>query len=129
MITRPEITKAGALLAVTVAMAAAMPLPCQADELAPRQMRVTYADLDLSTVQGAGHLYGRIERSAYYVCGTSATDTEVIMHAPGPCVGAAIAHAVQHINNPKLTQVYVSKYGTKVASSYGISSDTLTAHD
>jgi UrcA family protein len=122
----PVGVKAGATFALLIAIAAA-PVVSRADESV--QIRVSYSDLKLSSPEGARHLYSRIERVANYACGTSNTDTDVIMRGPGPCVLAAIAHAVRGINTGMLTKLYVERNGVDRARQFGIEGDTLTARD
>lgn len=51
------------------------------------------------------------------------------MRGPGPCVRAAIGHAVRDINNSTLTKLYVERNGVERARQFGIEGDTLTARD
>jgi UrcA family protein len=119
--------KAGATFALWVALAAAAPVVSRADE--PVKMRISYADLNPNSPEGVQRLYSRLEQVANYVCGTSNTDTDVIMRGPGPCVKAAIGHAVRDINNAMLTKLYVKRNGVELARQFGIEGDTLTARD
>ena len=126
MFRAPDIVKTGATFALVIAIAISAPVVSRAGE---PQMRVSYSDLNLSSPEGARHLYSRIERVANYACGTSNTDTDVIMRGPGPCVRAAIAHAVRDINSAMLTKLYVERNGVDRARQFGIEGDTLTARD
>ena len=126
MFRAPDIVKASATFALVIAIAAAAPDVSRAGE---PQMRVSYSDLNLSSPEGARHLYSRIERVANYACGTSNTDTDVIMRGPGPCVRAAIGHAVRNINSAMLTKLYVERNGVDRARQFGIEGNTLTARD
>jgi UrcA family protein len=123
----PVNVKAGAAFALAIAIAASAPVVSRADE--PVKMRVSYSDLNLGSPEGARHLYSRIEQFANYACGTSNTDTDVIMRGPGPCVRAAIGHAVHDINSAMLTKLYVKINGVDRARQFGIEGDTLTARD
>lgn len=127
MVTRLVKTNAGALLAVVTAIAASAPIVCQADALSPVQMRINYTDLNINTAEGASRLYSRIERTAYYACGTSSTDIEAIMHAQGPCVKTTIAHTVRDLHSSMLTEVFIKRNGAEVARTFGIGVDTRTA--
>jgi UrcA family protein len=122
----PDIVKTGATFALVIAIAISAPVVSRAGE---PQMRVSYSDLNLSSPEGARHLYSRIERVANYACGTSNTDTDVIMRGPGPCVRAAIGHAVRNINSAMLTKLYVERNGVDRARQFGIEDNTLTARD
>ena len=126
MFRAPDIVKTGATFALVIAIAISAPVVSRAGE---PQMRVSYSDLNLSSPEGARHLYSRIERVANYACGTSNTDTDVIMRGPGPCVRAAIGHAVRNINSAMLTKLYVERNGVDRARQFGIEDNTLTARD
>ena len=126
MFRAPDIVKTGATFALVIAIAISAPVVSRAGE---PQMRVSYSDLNLSSPEGARHLYSRIERVANYACGTSNTDTDVIMRGPGPCVRAAIGHAVRNINSAMLTKLYVERNGVDRARQFGIEGNTLTARD
>ena len=127
VVTRFVKTNAGAVLAVVTAIAGSAPVVCQADALTPIQMRVNYSDLNINTAEGASRLYSRIERTAYYACGTSTSDMEAIMDAQGPCVKTAIAHAVRDLHSSKLTEVFIKRNGAEIARTYGIELGTRTA--
>ena len=126
MFRAPDIVKASATFALVIAIAAAAPDVSRAGEL---EMRISYSDLNINSPEGARHLYSRIERVANYACGTSNTDTDVIMRGPGPCVRAAIGHAVHNINSAMLTKLYVERNGVDLARQFGIEGNTLTARD
>jgi UrcA family protein len=123
----PVSLKTGAAFALVIAIAGSAPVVSRAAE--PVKMRVSYSDLKLSSPEDARHLYSRIERVANYACGTSNSDTDVIMRGPGSCVRAAIAHAVRDINSAMLTKLYVERNGVDRARQFGIEGDTLTARD
>jgi hypothetical protein len=69
----------------------------------------------------------QIERAAYYACGTSSSDTEVVMGRPGPCVHEAFSRAIHDAKNPNLAQVYIEKNGLDEAQKFGINSGVLMA--
>ena len=75
--------------------------PALADE-ATRSVRVSYADLNLTTQAGAATLYGRIRSAARQVCGYE-----------GPsftsCFKKAVGDAVAQVNSPQLTALYQGK--------------------
>jgi len=112
------------LLALTATVMALAPICSHADESAPSRT-VKYSNP--TTVEGARHVYRQIERAAYYACGTSSSDTEVIMGSPGPCVHLAISQAIHDTKNPNLAQVYIEKNGKDEAQKFGINSDVMTA--
>jgi UrcA family protein len=116
-----------AFLALAVIITASAPVCSQADELSPPSRQVSYSNVNLNSTEGARKLYSRIYTAANYACGTSDSDTDVMVRGPGPCVKDAVARAVLKVNSPKLTQVYVEKNGVEVASTFGIGSVTRTA--
>lgn len=122
--TRALKSNARVLLALTATVMAAAPICSHADESAP-SYNVKYSSP--TTAEGARHLYAQIERAANYACGTSSMDTEVMMHAPGPCVHDAISRAIHDAKNAKLAQVYIEKNGMDEAQKFGISGDVLSA--
>jgi UrcA family protein len=74
----------------------------------PASVKVSYADLDLSTIAGAQTLYGRIRTAARSVCGyegRGVTD-QAFWNA---CFRGAIADAVAKVNNPLLTAVHTGR--------------------
>jgi UrcA family protein len=119
--------KPGATFALVIALAAFAPVVSRAGE--PVQMRLSYSDLNLNSPEVARQLYLRIEQAANSVCGTSNTDVDVIMRGPGPCVRAAIGHAVHDIHSSMLTKLYVERNGVDRARQFGIEGDTLTVRD
>lgn len=72
-----------------------------------RSVKVSFADLNIGTPQGAAVLYSRIKRAARTVCGIdTATVEELKYHAFQPCYQAAIAEAVTKVNSPMLTALH-----------------------
>jgi UrcA family protein len=89
-------------------------------------VKVSYADLNLSTLAGADALYRRIERAARTVCGSDDM-RERLGHwrAWRNCYDSAIANAVAKVNSPLLSAVHSSKTdGAKVAGLLSQSSRT-----
>ncbi len=72
----------------------------------PSQAIVKFADLDISTPQGASALYGRIHSAAVKVCPPSSDNV-----ANQTCLQKAIADAVMKVNRAELSAVYEAKYG------------------
>jgi len=78
-----------------------------ADEPA-RSIKVSYADLDLSTQAGATTLYNRIRGAARTVCGYEGpgfTDKAIWRS----CFKDAVGNAVAKVNNPRLTALHQGK--------------------
>jgi UrcA family protein len=73
-----------------------------------KSIKVSFADLDLSTQAGAATLYHRIRGAARTVCGdegSSYTD-KAIWRA---CFNRAVGDAVAKVNNPQLTALHQGK--------------------
>jgi UrcA family protein len=82
-----------------------------ADPTDVRTTIVKYADLDLSTPQGAASLYNRIRFASETVCSPSGQGDLAAMSRSQKCVKQAIAGAVAKVNQPALSAVYAAKYG------------------
>jgi UrcA family protein len=80
--------------------------PAFADETA-RSVKVSYADLDLSTQAGAATLYSRIRGAARTVCGDD--DLPYTHWAWKKCFNEAVGNAVAKVNNPQLTALHQGK--------------------
>jgi UrcA family protein len=89
------------LAAVTAGMAHA--------ETAPQTAaRVTYADLNVSTTDGARALLGRIDIAAKAACGVK-THSPLLPHEAGyhrVCVANAVDAAVKQIGSPMLAELH-----------------------
>jgi hypothetical protein len=64
--------------------------------------------------------------AAHYACGTSVYN-DVLLRGQEKCVEESLARAVQQVNSPQLSQVYVVKNGVRVAMKYGIDGMPRTA--
>jgi len=73
------------------------------------QVTVKFADLDVSTSQGAMSLYRRIHVAADDVCSRMYTSTEYRWRKDA-CLQKVIANAVSKVNKPALSAVFASKY-------------------
>ena len=82
-----------------------------ADPTDVRTTIVKYADLDVSTPQGAASLYNRIRFASETVCSPSGQGDLAAMTRSQKCVKEAIAGAVAKVNQPALSAVYAAKYG------------------
>jgi len=74
-------------------------------------LTVRYADLNLSTEQGALALYGRIVAAANRVCVAGNMLDPDSMATARACREEAIARAVRDVNRPTLASVYVQRRG------------------
>jgi UrcA family protein len=127
MLTRFFKSNVAASLAIGVAVTAFFPMCSQASEPA-RTEQLSFPRTKLQSDDGARKVYILIVQAANSACGTSSTDTDVIMRrGPGPCVQEAVARAVRQIDSQKLAQVYVADNGMDRAREYGISNTARTA--
>jgi UrcA family protein len=78
-----------------------------------RSVKVSYADLNLSTLAGATTLYRRIERAARTVCGPESSLREIQRYRDWKnCYESAVSNAVARVNSPLLTAVHGSSLVT-----------------
>jgi UrcA family protein len=73
-----------------------------------RSVTVNYADLNLSSPQGASELYRRIARAAHDVCDLDSDDL-TSQPSERACVEKAIADAVIKVGYPELVDIYNAK--------------------
>jgi UrcA family protein len=78
--------------------------PPAASGKSPPSRVVHYADLDLSTDEGARVLYRRIKDAAWQVC-RDAQDVPASVPST-KCWRAAVQAAVEHVNRPTLTALH-----------------------
>jgi UrcA family protein len=99
---------AGAILSV---LAFSVATVSHADDYtAPPQVVVKFADLDVSTSQGAAALYGRIHSAAVNVCSRMYSDALAYKWHESACLQKVIGNAVIKVNRPALSAVFASKY-------------------
>jgi len=77
----------------------------RADVSAP-QVKVSYADLNLSSTQGAEALYRRIKHAAGEVCYPREERNLALMASRRACIRTAMSDAVTHVGSPTLMAVY-----------------------
>jgi len=104
-----------------VAVCAALSGVARADTLAnanpvanadeARQLKVSYADLNLNSQTGAAVLFQRIRRAADQVCEVPGTRDLTVLAQAKACKDHAIAAAVQAVKLPALTRLYDAKFG------------------
>ncbi len=71
--------------------------------------RVSYKDLDLTSEAGAHTLYQRIKSAANHVC-APLSGRQLIRHmSQSTCVTGAVERAVKQVNEPTLTQYYLTR--------------------
>jgi UrcA family protein len=74
-------------------------------------IKVSYGDLALDRAAGAAELYRRIDVAARRVCGGNVTWSYGVfaVRAAEECRKIAVANAVQHVNNARLTALHNDK--------------------
>jgi UrcA family protein len=77
---------------------------------------VRYADLDLSKLEGAKTLYGRIRVAARQVCELSSDNTAKLRGEARVCIDKSIDQAVRSVNAPVLTKLRFGSSTTLLAS-------------
>jgi UrcA family protein len=97
--------------AILSALALSFATVCRAhNDAAPVQVIVRFADLDVSTPQGAAALYGRIRGAAVEVCSRMYADELAYKLHKSTCLQKVIGDAVLKVNRPALSAVFASKY-------------------
>lgn len=98
--------------AVLSALALGFATASRAEEgAAAPKVIVKFADLDVSTSQGAMALYRRIHGAAANVCWRMYESNEVYKLNKDACLQKVIADAVAKVNEPAVSAVFASKYG------------------
>jgi UrcA family protein len=112
--TRSRLAPVARFLAVPVMLAAAVlaAAAARADDGDFATYRVSYADLDLSTLQGAATLYGRLETASQIVCRTYEGRGVALRTAHRNCVHQALESAVERVDRPTLTAYHAARVGT-----------------
>lgn len=93
--------------AIIVTLASGFALPAgAADTTQVRSMTVRFADLNVSSPQGAAALYARIRSAAKTVCEPAKSIADPFKTRFDACVRKAIADAVIKVNRMELYGVY-----------------------
>jgi UrcA family protein len=82
-------------------------------------VRITYADLNLSSQEGAREMMGRIEGAARIICGESSSNNDLAERSrEHACVNQTMSGAVRSLDAPTVTALSESRRGagTFVAS-------------
>jgi UrcA family protein len=74
-----------------------------------RQVVVRYADLNLATPEGAARLHQRIVAAAKRVCPDAHIRNLYAAAQAHECQADAIRHAVNDVNNVRLSAIYAAK--------------------
>ena len=91
---------------------------------APKSLTVQFADLDLSKLEGAATLFGRLRNAAQTVCsahrgGASLRDKQQY----AACTEFALSNAVARVDRPVLTQYVIDRTSIKPTASIKVASD------
>jgi UrcA family protein len=107
-----------ALLSALAAIASASPRASAADQYITHSVKVSFADLNLDTSQGAAALYERIQSAARKVCSPESGERPIERYRDWrACREAAVGNAVAKVNRPLLSALHSSKTaGPQVAS-------------
>jgi UrcA family protein len=97
---------------------ASSPLCGAAERIDAPNVKVNYADLNLSTSEGAAVLYQRIRWAAKHACRPSfETSTDSVSESnEEACIHHAIASAVTQIDRPQLFAIYKANGKTPVVA-------------
>lgn len=77
---------------------------------------VKFADLDISSNEGAAVLYGRISRAARDVCEPADARTLELPIPRHHCADQALERAVTHVSSPALARYYHEKTGRTISA-------------
>jgi UrcA family protein len=100
------------VIAATFAPATlAEPAPAQAS------MRITYHDLDMSTLQGGKILLGRVEAAAHKICEDAARRAKPDENMTYRCRRRTVQAVVRSINNHLLTRAWSGEVETRSLAS------------
>jgi UrcA family protein len=105
----PRILAATIFAALTCSIAT---LSFASDSFAPLQVKVKYADLNVSSEPGAATLFNRIQGAAETVCEPFNSRDFGQRRLFAACVHKAISDAVNEIDQPVLFTIYNAKIGT-----------------
>jgi len=112
-----------AALASSVLLAAAV----QAGDIFPIKVTVTTTGLDLNQEAGIRKLYSRLKIAADAVCNDLYRVGLQPVSNYVDCYEKALGDAVQSVNRPQLTQVYLGAHTLKDATAYGVKVPLLQA--
>jgi UrcA family protein len=103
------------ILTTTLAATAQLAYAAHPTDDSRRHIEVSYADLNLSTTEGAAVLYGRLRAAAENVCSEHNMEDLRNVFRVKVCVSTAISDAVAQIDQPALTSYYRAKVGHTTA--------------
>jgi UrcA family protein len=111
--TSPLVQAASAtLLAVSAPAVVTRAASAFADDSETQQITVHFADLDLTTPNGAKQLYMRLKGAAEVVCGDDDADNVFLeeRRAIWHCEQESVERAVAQVDHPLLTALYDKHY-------------------
>lgn len=90
------------LAALAIAPSAAQAQPASSQESV--SVRISYADLNLSSPEGAREMMGRIQGAARIICGESSMNNDLSERArTHACVDATVSEAVRSLGAPSVS--------------------------
>jgi UrcA family protein len=98
---------AGLILAATCATAVHA-----ADDTGLPTQAVRVADLNMNSSQDVAELLRRIDSAAQTVCAEPATESGIRANQARFCLKQAVQSAVQRINSPKLTALFLHEHAS-----------------
>jgi UrcA family protein len=107
-----------ALSSISALSSARSPDPLFAAGEKPLQVRVRFADLDISSQEGAHALYYRIRWAALEVCSPIQSRGYYMIDRRDACIDEAITNAVNTVNRPALTAIWTAKRATWPTARY-----------
>jgi UrcA family protein len=100
------------LFLASLALSAAQYVCAATSADTPLHVVVNFSNVDVSTAAGAKILYGRLHVAAEQVCAPlDRPDNMNLAHRYRACVQTAISNAVQELDKPLLTQLFVERTG------------------
>lgn len=83
--------------------------PSQTGYQEVRALKISLADIDLNSAQGATMLFDRIDAAARKVCGESADMSPARAKVFDTCRTRAVHYAVKEVDAPQLTQLAAAR--------------------
>lgn len=100
-------------LSVAALVLAAVALPATAAETRRAAVEVTYADLNLSSEEGAAALIRRLDQAAKQVCGVDYRQRGFLRRTQRACHDQTLTKAIANVDAPMVTQMYAGEQGRR----------------
>jgi UrcA family protein len=95
--------------ATATVLGLAIVCPSQAAVESPPLRTVRFADLELSNIEGAAKLFGRIRGAAKVVCDRYNSRELARLQRYTSCVDSAVSDAVARVDEPVLTEYFARR--------------------